>query len=99
MAKSTKPRLRKPPKKLTAKASRFALEYAVDLNATKAAERAGYSRRTAKMAGSRLMTNDDVLAIVRQQADRHLRRVDLRRESRLQQTERLLDRPPVAEKC
>ena len=37
MAQSTKPRLRRPPNKLTAKALRFAHEYAVDLNATKAA--------------------------------------------------------------
>ena len=80
MAKHTAPRLRKPPKKLTDRARRFAHEYPIDLNATKAAERAGYSKRTAKSAGHRLLTNVDVLRIVEQQTDRHLRRADLRAE-------------------
>lgn len=36
---------------------RFVQEYLVDLNATQAAIRAGYSPRTAKAQGSRLLTN------------------------------------------
>lgn len=39
---------------------RFALEYLVDLNATRAAIRAGYSRRSARDTGSRLLTNPDI---------------------------------------
>ena len=80
MAKSTKPRLRRPPRPLTEKARRFAHEYTVDLNATKAAERAGYSRRTARSAGHRLLTNVDVENLIAKHADRHIRRVDLRAE-------------------
>lgn len=38
----------------------FVAEYLVDLNATQAAIRAGYSPRTAKQQGSRLLTNADV---------------------------------------
>lgn len=38
----------------------FAREFVVDRNATKAAERAGYSVRTAKQQGSRLLTYVDV---------------------------------------
>ena len=80
MAKSTKPRLRRPPRPLTDKARRFAHEFAVDLNGTKAAERAGYSKRTAYAAGNRLLKNVRVRNIIEQQADRHIRRVDLRAE-------------------
>lgn len=50
--------------KLSNKRQRFVREYLVDFNATAAAIRAGYSKRTARMAGSRLMTNDDVSASV-----------------------------------
>ncbi len=39
-------------KKLTAKQKRFIEEYLIDLNATQAAKRAGYSERTAKQIGT-----------------------------------------------
>jgi len=42
----------------------FALEYMVDRNATKAAERAGYSKKTAKQQGSRLLSNVDIQALI-----------------------------------
>ena len=42
--------------KLTAKQQRFCDEYLIDLNATQAAIRAGYSPRTAEQAASRLLT-------------------------------------------
>lgn len=41
--------------KLTAKQQRFCDEYLIDLNATQAAIRAGYSPRTAEQAASRLL--------------------------------------------
>lgn len=80
MAKSTTPRLRRPPRALSEKAIRFAHEYAVDLNATKAAERAGYSRRSARVTGHRLLTNAAIEKLIAEQADRHIRKVDLRAE-------------------
>ena len=43
--------------KLTAKQQRFCDEYLIDLNATQAAIRAGYSEKTATEQGSRLLTN------------------------------------------
>ena len=49
---------------LSAKRAAFVVEYLVDHNATQAAIRAGYSERSAKMTGSRLMTNDAVKAAV-----------------------------------
>ncbi len=47
---------------MTPKQECFCREYLVDLNATAAAHRAGYSERTAKQQGSRLLTNVDVQA-------------------------------------
>ena len=46
--------------KLTDKQKTFCEEYLIDLNATKAAIRAGYSEKTAKQIGSRLLTNVDI---------------------------------------
>ncbi|MBF5091295.1 terminase small subunit [Novosphingobium sp. NBM11] len=45
---------------LTPKQQRFIEEYLIDLNATQAAIRAGYSAKTAKQQGGRLLTNVDV---------------------------------------
>lgn len=43
--------------KLTAKQDRFCEEYIIDLNATQAAIRAGYSKKTAFAQASRLLSN------------------------------------------
>ena len=47
---------------LTARQQRFVAEYAVDLNATQAAIRAGYSEHTAMQQGSRLLSHVEVAA-------------------------------------
>ncbi|MCJ7587525.1 MAG: terminase small subunit [Candidatus Aminicenantes bacterium] len=58
-------------KKLGPKQARFVEEYLVDLNATQAAIRAGYSRKTAEAQGSRLLRNVKVAdAIATAQAKR-----------------------------
>ncbi|WP_313395386.1 terminase small subunit [Pseudomonas sp.] len=49
---------------LTAKQQRFVEEYLIDLNATQAAIRAGYSKKTANEQGSRLLANVSVSAAV-----------------------------------
>ncbi len=49
-----------PGRRLTPKQERFCSEYLIDFNATQAAIRAGYSPRTAKQQGSRLLTNADI---------------------------------------
>ncbi len=46
--------------KLTAKQQRFCDEYLIDLNATQAAIRAGYSARSARQIADRNMSNDDI---------------------------------------
>lgn len=47
-------------KKLTDKQEMFCREYLIDLNATQAAIRAGYSERTARSIGQRMLTNVDI---------------------------------------
>ncbi|MGE8288679.1 MAG: terminase small subunit [Stenotrophomonas sp.] len=50
---------------LTPKQQRFVQEYLKDHNGTQAAIRTGYSEKTAKQQGSRLLTNADVQTAVR----------------------------------
>lgn len=54
--------------KLNAKQQRFAEQYLIDLNASQAAIRAGYSPKTANEQGSRLLTNVKVQELI--QAER-----------------------------
>ena len=51
-------------KKLTPRQARFVEEYLLDLNASAAAARAGYSRKTARSIGQRLLTNVDIAAAI-----------------------------------
>lgn len=51
-------------KKLTAKQERFVAEYLIDLNATQAAIRSGYSAKTAEWIGPQLLTKSHVAAAV-----------------------------------
>src|ERR1700687_4200768 len=50
--------------KLTSRQERFVGEYIVDLNATRAAVRAGYARRGAEGTGSRLLRYPKVAAAI-----------------------------------
>ena len=47
---------------LTPKEQRFCEEYLIDLNATRAAIRAGYSRHTARSIGSENLTKPDIIS-------------------------------------
>ena len=49
---------------MTPKQERFVAEYLVDLNATQAAIRAGYAKKSADVEGSRLLANAKVAAAV-----------------------------------
>jgi phage terminase small subunit len=49
---------------LTPKKKAFAKEYLIDLNATQAAIRAGYSKKTANEQGSRLLTDVSVRSLI-----------------------------------
>ncbi|MFN3498705.1 MAG: terminase small subunit [Pannonibacter indicus] len=59
---TTKPARTQP---LTPKQQRFVQEYLQDHNGTQAAIRTGYSEKTAKQQGSRLLTDPRVIAAVR----------------------------------
>ena len=50
--------------KLTAKQDRFVAEYLIDLNATQAAIRAGYSEKTARFIGAENLTKPNIAAAV-----------------------------------
>jgi phage terminase small subunit len=64
----------KPTRRLTPRQRRFVDEYLVDLNATQAAIRAGYSPRTARAIGSENLTKPDIRAAIDQAgADRAAR--------------------------
>lgn len=62
-------------RKMTSKQKMFVAEYLVDLNATQAAIRAGYSRKSAGTAGPKLLKRADVGEAVRQAIQERERRV------------------------
>lgn len=55
----------------------FVREYIVDFNATRAAEAAGYSKKTAGSQGHRLMKSPDIQKMVKQQVDARKQRVEV----------------------
>jgi phage terminase small subunit len=62
---------------MTPKQRLFALEYLVAVNATKAAERAGYSERTAASQGARLLKNVKVAEFLKSQMRKLEQRTEL----------------------
>lgn len=62
---------RNDPGRLNAKRRRFVCEYLVDQNATRAAIRAGYSRKTARAIGSRLLTKVDIQRAIAVRLEKH----------------------------
>jgi len=65
---------------MNARQQRFVTEYLVDLNATQAAIRAGYSPKTAQQQGSRLLTNAVVKQTIAAQHATQLKAVEVRIE-------------------
>ena len=63
---------------LTPKQARFVEEYLIDLNATAAAKRAGYSERTAYAQGQRLLKNVEIAVAIQkaQEARSERTRID-----------------------
>lgn len=54
---------------MTERQKRFCDEYLIDMNATQAAIRAGYSKKTAKSIGQENLTKPDISAYIREQLD------------------------------
>jgi phage terminase small subunit len=62
---------------LTPKQQRFVNEYLIDLNATQAAARAGYSKKTANEQGSRLLANVSVSTAITQRMNERSGRLEI----------------------
>lgn len=75
--------------KLTPKQAQFVAEYVIDLNATQAAIRCGYSEKTAKQQGSRLLTNADVAAAIAETQGPRLERLEITAERVLQEAAKI----------
>ena len=66
--------------KLTEKQQRFVDEYLIDLNATQAAIRAGYSAKTADAQGSRMLTNVKVQQAISEEMAKRSRRTGVNQD-------------------
>lgn len=64
-------------KKLTAKQELFCKEYLIDLNATQAAIRSGYSEKTAAKIGSENLIKPDIQSMIQMLFDERAERVEL----------------------
>jgi phage terminase small subunit len=62
---------------LTPKQERFVQEYLVDLNATQAAARAGYSKKTADVQGARLLGNVKVQVVIQEAMQKRSQRTEI----------------------
>lgn len=71
------------------KQKRFIAEYLIDLNATQAAIRAGYSEKTAASQGERLLKNAEIGAIVADKTQKRLEQADLTAARVLEEMRRL----------
>lgn len=71
---------------LTAKQKRFVEEYLVDFNATKAAERAGYSKKTARFIGAENLTKPNIQAAIQEQIQARAARTEITADLIVQET-------------
>lgn len=74
---------------LTPRQSRFVAEYLKDLSAKGAAIRAGYSEKSAEVAGSRLLSNVKVAAAISEALQRRAERVEVKADDILRELLRL----------
>src|ERR1044072_1639407 len=75
--------------KLSDKQIRFCNEYLVDFNATQAAIRAGYSKKTANEQASRLLTNVSIKTYIDERKQQHISKIDYSIERTLTEIARL----------
>lgn len=76
---------KKPSTDLNERQQRFVEEYLIDLNATQAAVRAGYSPKGAEVTGSQLLRNPKVQAVVEKRMDARSRRTEVTADRLLQE--------------
>jgi len=80
---------------LTQKQKRFVEEYLIDLNATKAAIRAGYSPRAAKVTASKLLTNANLQAAIDKAMAERSRRTGINQDRVIQELAKIAFLNPV----
>ena len=83
---------------LTAKQQMFVKEYLVDLNATQAAIRAGYSKKTAEVQGHELLKKTLVAAAIQKQMDKRSKKIDITAEDVLSSIKDIRDKTLEAER-
>ncbi|CAB4121924.1 Terminase small subunit [uncultured Caudovirales phage] len=74
---------------LNPKHQKFVLEYLKDLNATQAAIRAGYSAKTSRVQGSRLLTNAAICIAIAERQTKVMHKLDTSAERILLERARL----------
>lgn len=74
---------------LTAKQERFVAEYLIDLNATQAAIRAGYSEKGANVQGSKLLANANIQAAIQEAQAKRSNRTEITQDRVLQELARI----------
>jgi phage terminase small subunit len=79
---------------LSAQQQLFVAAYLIDLNATQAAIKAGYSKKTAKAQGSRLLTNVDIAAAVQKGMDKRAGKYEITADKVLQEIAKLAFHDP-----
>lgn len=80
--------------RLTPRQEKFVGEYLIDLNATQAAIRSGYSAKTATVTGSRLLANVNVAAAVEKGRAKMAKRAEIDQEWVLRQWQAIADADP-----
>lgn len=75
----------KKPKKLTPKQQMFCHEYLIDLNATQAAIRAGYSKNGAKVTAFKLLAMDHITEEINKLKNKRVERVEITADQVLQE--------------
>lgn len=79
--KNTKHKVTAPARSLTAKQQRFCEEYIVDLNATQAALRAGYSENNARFQGCENLTKPNIQTEIQKLKSKRSERVQIEADS------------------
>ena len=77
---------------LTPKQQRFVEEYLIDLNATQAAIRAGYSERTAKSIGQENLTKPDIQKAIQEAQNKLTERTEITQDYVLTNIKKVIER-------
>jgi phage terminase small subunit len=80
--------------RLTPKQMRFVEEYLIDLNATRAAARAGYAEKTAHVQGPRLLGNVRVAAAISEAKAARRERIEIDQDAVVREIANLLSYDP-----